>query len=97
MQQTLDRGRKLRELLKQPRYQGLSIGKQYGSFLAVTQGIFDSIPIGQIRSAETTLQQQLTNYYQRFDQLLADDQLIDIDLQKGFLAKAQQTLAEISP
>ncbi|HRZ53346.1 MAG TPA: F0F1 ATP synthase subunit alpha, partial [Candidatus Contendobacter sp.] len=48
----IDRGQRLREVLKQPQYQPLPAAEQIAVLLAVTQGVFDAVPLEQISAAE---------------------------------------------
>jgi F-type H+-transporting ATPase subunit alpha len=49
---TLERGRRVREVLKQPQYSPLSVLEQIAVLLAVASGLFDSIPIETVRETE---------------------------------------------
>jgi F-type H+-transporting ATPase subunit alpha len=53
----LERGRRVREVLKQPQWQTLPVPEQLVSLLAVSSGRFDEVPINRIAAAETTAQQ----------------------------------------
>jgi F-type H+-transporting ATPase subunit alpha len=48
----LERGRRVREVLKQPQYHSLPVPEQIAVFVAVNTGVFDSLPIGAISNAE---------------------------------------------
>ena len=52
----IQRGQRVREVLKQSQYKPLSVPKQIASLIAVTEGVFDSVPLHKIRSAEERLQ-----------------------------------------
>ena len=58
--QTLERGRRIRETLKQKQYQPLSVPEQIASLLAVTSGLFDELEIDRIKHAERLAQQEMT-------------------------------------
>lgn len=51
-QQSLERGRRVREVLQQPQFQPLPVAEQIAVMLAVTQGQFDPVPIEQVSQAE---------------------------------------------
>lgn len=53
--QRIERGQRLTELLKQPQYSPLSIWQQYVTLLAATEGIFDSVPLKDVRKASDAL------------------------------------------
>ena len=52
---TLQRGRQVREVLKQSQYHPLPVPEQMASLIAVTSGIFDSLPLEEIARAERIL------------------------------------------
>ena len=49
---TLDRGRRVREILKQPQYDPLPVPDQISVLVAVNEGLFDQLSLGEIRDAE---------------------------------------------
>jgi F-type H+-transporting ATPase subunit alpha len=54
-QKSIARGQRVREILKQNQYQSLSAAEQVAILLAVTQGVFDSIPVTEIGFAENAV------------------------------------------
>lgn len=52
---TIDRGERVREVLKQPQYQPLPVAGQIAVFLAVTRGHFDDLDFAQISEAEAAI------------------------------------------
>ena len=50
--QSLERGRRVREVLQQPQFQPLPVAEQIAVMLAVTQGQFDPVPIEQVSQAQ---------------------------------------------
>lgn len=57
--QTIERGQRLTELLKQPQYTPYSIWEMYASLYAATQGAFDVVPVEKIKDAEAALHREL--------------------------------------
>lgn len=53
---TLERGRRVREVLKQAQYEPISVPEQIAVFLAVTWGVFDAISIQDITDMKTKVQ-----------------------------------------
>jgi F-type H+-transporting ATPase subunit alpha len=49
---TLERGRRVREILKQSQYNPLPVPDQISVLVAVNEGLFDNIPLGKIGDAE---------------------------------------------
>ena len=54
-QKMLERGRRVREVLKQPQYKLLPVPEQIAVFVAVNAGIFDSLPVARIGTAEQSV------------------------------------------
>jgi len=48
----LERGRRVREVLKQPQYQPLPVAEQIAALVAVNQGLFDSLELDAVAGAE---------------------------------------------
>ncbi len=57
---TLERGRRIREVLKQPQYEPISVPEQIGVLLAVTRGAFDDLSVEQISDAESEIRKEVT-------------------------------------
>lgn len=51
-QKTLDLGRRMNEILKQPQYSPLSLAEQVTILYAVNNGYFNSIPVNKVQEAE---------------------------------------------
>jgi F-type H+-transporting ATPase subunit alpha len=56
---TIERGHRVREVLKQSEYEPLSVAEQIASFLTVTAGIFDTIEIDQVDGSEISIHKAL--------------------------------------
>jgi F-type H+-transporting ATPase subunit alpha len=57
--QTLDRGRRVREVLKQPQYTPLPVAEQIAALVAVNEGVLDNISIEDIADAEKSIRQAI--------------------------------------
>ena len=55
----LERGRRVREVLKQPQYRPLPVGDQIAVLLAAAQGVFDVIPPERVATAEAAIRRRL--------------------------------------
>lgn len=51
----IERGQRLTELLKQPQYQPMGVWEQVVSITAVTNGLFDAVPVAKIKDAQAAL------------------------------------------
>ncbi|MGK7951231.1 MAG: alternate F1F0 ATPase, F1 subunit alpha [Xenococcaceae cyanobacterium] len=54
---SIDRGQRVREVLKQTQYQPIPVAEQIAVLLAVTQGVFDSVPLEKVKLVEQALRQ----------------------------------------
>jgi F-type H+-transporting ATPase subunit alpha len=57
--QTIERGQRLTELLKQPQYSPYAIWEMYASLFAANEGCFDAVPLEKIKPAEDALHREL--------------------------------------
>ena len=68
-QKSIQRGQRVREVLKQTQYQPVPVAEQIAVMLAVTQGAFDNLALEKIEPAENSLRkavkQQLPNICQK--------------------------------
>ena len=56
---TIEHGRRVREFLKQPQFQPLSVPEQLISLIAVNQGLFDRVPLTGLREIEQSMHRQV--------------------------------------
>jgi F-type H+-transporting ATPase subunit alpha len=59
----LERGWRVREILKQPQYKPIRVSEQIVALLAITSGKLDEVPKERISEAETALRKSLTANY----------------------------------
>ncbi len=57
---TIERGRRVREILKQDQYNPLSVPEQIAVLLTVTEGLFDDIPVDKIDATEEKIRSAVT-------------------------------------
>ncbi|NET30431.1 MAG: hypothetical protein F6K19_00250 [Cyanothece sp. SIO1E1] len=59
--QTLARGRRIREVLKQDQYKPIPVAEQIAVLLAATQGLFDALPIEQMTTAQRAIRKVIAH------------------------------------
>lgn len=95
--QTLRRGRRVREVLKQPQSQPLTVPEQIAVLMAVNKGVFDDLPLERIEEAAEAVRQrvleQLPEVCQRIE---AGEDLQDQD-QEALLSQAQEAVQRLKP
>ncbi|MEA5514650.1 alternate F1F0 ATPase, F1 subunit alpha [Nodularia sp. UHCC 0506] len=95
--QTLERGRRVREILKQPQYQTLPVAEQIAVLLAVTEGIFDHIPLDKIEEGAKAVRQQVTEQLSQVsERIQAGEKLSDED-RNALLSVAAGAMAFLKP
>jgi F-type H+-transporting ATPase subunit alpha len=82
----LERGWRVREILKQPQYKPIRVAEQIAALLAITGGSLDQIPIGRIGEAEAALREatvaqdaDLCGRIESGDKLTLDDRKMLLD------------------
>ena len=55
--QTIERGRRVREALKQPQYDPIPVAEQMAVLLAVTSGLFDQLPLTAVAEASLAVRE----------------------------------------
>ncbi|HOS96131.1 MAG TPA: F0F1 ATP synthase subunit alpha, partial [Deltaproteobacteria bacterium] len=58
----LERGWRVREILKQPQYRPIPVAEQIASLMAVTGGILDDVAVDEIPSAESRVREGMTRH-----------------------------------
>jgi F-type H+-transporting ATPase subunit alpha len=94
--QTLQRGRRIRETLKQPQYQPLSVPEQMVSLVAVTSGVFDDIPPEKIAPAERSVQRAMTEQLPELCERIVSQEKLSEDDVRQIREMAEQVVAHWS-
>lgn len=68
--QTIERGQRLTELLKQPQYSPYAIWEMYASLYAANNGAFDVIPVDKVKPAEEALHRELKSKHAKLVEAL---------------------------
>ncbi len=84
---TLERGRRVREVLKQPQYEPIPAGEQIAVLLAAVEGLLDRLPIGTIAAAEREIRAAARDR--------AADVLADIEEGEPFSEAARERLSSV--
>lgn len=86
--QTIERGQRLTELLKQPQFTPYAIWEMYSSLYAANEGAFDKVPVGKIKQAEASLHRELKSKHAKLVETInTGDNVSD---------ENNQTIAEIA-
>jgi F-type H+-transporting ATPase subunit alpha len=91
--QTIERGQRLTELLKQPQYSPYAIWEMYASLFAATNGAFDVVPVEKIKPAEEALHRELKAKHAKLvDALSTGDK--PTDAQNDTVLKVAKSVAD---
>jgi F-type H+-transporting ATPase subunit alpha len=74
---TIERGRRVREILKQDEQDLLGVPEQIAVLLAATEGMLDAVPIGEVRRAEISIRETVRSDQQSRGYLSAKSPLDD--------------------
>ncbi len=92
----LDRGRRVREILKQNQYVPLSAPEQIAVLLAVARGLFDDTALEDIPRLEAVVRRTMIDSAADIaDRILRDDTLTDDDLQRLVAKIEEQCRSEL--
>jgi len=69
----LERGRRITEILKQPQYTPLSLGKQVSILYAVTNGFLDDVPVDKVIPWEENFHRFMKTSHPELEQKINDD------------------------
>ena len=89
---TIERGRRIREILKQPEYGTIAVAEQIAVLTAATGGIFDDLSLDEIAAAETAIRKAVVERAPHLCRRIgAGEALSDGDL-KALLDTAKSTI-----
>jgi F-type H+-transporting ATPase subunit alpha len=88
----LERGRRVRQVLKQPRYAPIPVAEQVAVLLATTEGLLDGLPLDEIQGAEQDLRRAVRNRLPGCCQEIQAGGELDEDTRASLLELAQTVL-----
>lgn len=94
---TIEHGRRVREILKQPQFQTLDVPEQLMSLVAVNQGLFDQLPLSVLREIEQTMHVRLKEQAPELCEGILTGRLLTTDQLNIFLNIAHSCIETTSP
>ncbi len=91
-QRAIDRGRRLREILKQNLNSPCSVPEQIAVLLAVAEGVFDKLAVEKVALAEQTIRQQVTADSESFADITRKRKPLDDDMKNRLLDLARKAV-----
>jgi len=89
---TLERGRRIREILKQPQYEPMAVPEQIAALVAVTGGIFDDLALDQIDEAEMAIRRAITQRLPDMCERIQSGETLSRDDQETLLRVARDAI-----
>jgi F-type H+-transporting ATPase subunit alpha len=93
---TLERGWRVREVLKQPQFKPIPVAEQIAAMLAVTNGAFDGIPTASISEAENALRKRVKEGMNSICSQIETGSKLSDESRKAFLDEAVKASAQFS-
>ena len=94
---TLERGRRVRQILQQPQYEPVPVPNQIAALYAVTQGVLDAIPLEQVSAAETALTETLNARHPELCQAMLGSTPLSAENSAALLKVARDATARFIP
>lgn len=88
---TLERGKRIRQVLNQPQHSPVEVTEQIGVLLAVTKGVLDDVPLDDIEEAEGYIRKEVREDEGFRGNLLGEEELKD-EVKDAFIEKIKATL-----
>jgi F-type H+/Na+-transporting ATPase subunit alpha len=93
---TIERGRRVREVLKQTQYSPLPVAEQIAIFLAVTAGLFDDVEVEHVAEGAGAIRRIVTDELPQLSRRVEDGKALDDDDREAFLDAARRVLRSLS-
>jgi F-type H+/Na+-transporting ATPase subunit alpha len=94
--QTIERGRRVREVLKQSQYDPMPVVEQIAALLAVTSGIFDDVPIEKIGKAEAAVRQAVKESLPEIEDLILMGNKLEEEHREKILETARNAVQDFT-
>ena len=93
--QTLERGRRVREVLKQPQYQPIPVPDQIAVLLAVTEGVFDDCPLNMMDKAKEAVRNTVIEKLPELCSRIQDGENVENSDRDSILSAARHAIESI--
>ena len=88
----LERGWRVREILKQPQLEPISVTNQIAVLLAVTGGVFDEMPVDEIYQAERKIQKEISTFAPNLRSMILSGKRLGVDDYQHLLEAARKAV-----
>jgi F-type H+-transporting ATPase subunit alpha len=91
---TLERGRRVREVLKQDQYKPFTVSEQIAVLLSVTEGVFDSLPAEMIKEAEQSVRSSVKKHLSNISEKIRTGNKLCNEDKKAIIETARAAIAK---
>jgi F-type H+/Na+-transporting ATPase subunit alpha len=92
---TIERGQRVREVLKQPQYDPIPVAEQIAVLLAVTSGIFDEVELDKIAAAELAVRKAVMGKLTQLSMRIADGEALADEDREAMISISQAAVREM--
>jgi F-type H+/Na+-transporting ATPase subunit alpha len=93
---TIERGRRVREVLKQAQYQPMPVAEQIAALLAVTSGVFDDVPIDKVGQAEAAVHLAMRESLSDIEELILSGENLEDEHREAILETARNAVEDFT-
>jgi len=93
--QTLERGRRVREVLKQPQYAPVPVGEQIAVLLSVTEGVFDDLEIGQVAEGKRNIRDVMKDRHPEISERIEKGKELSEEDREAILQSAEDAVGSL--
>jgi F-type H+-transporting ATPase subunit alpha len=94
--QTIEHGRRVREVLKQPQYEPLPVAEQIVVLLTVSEGLLDQVPLDQVTTQTRKIRDAVSRELPDLCRRLTGGAELDDEARQALLDQARDTLEQLS-
>jgi len=94
---TIERGRRVREILKQPQYEPVRVPEQIAALVTVNGGLFDPLPLEKVGDAEKAVRQAVTEQLPDLCERIQKGEKLADDDRKALLDAAKAAIEALVP
>lgn len=92
---SLERGKRIREVLKQPQYSPMTVAQQLTVLLAANEGLFDSVELDDVQAAESRVRKALMNRSKDFLDRVESDEDLDEEIRLELMDLARNAIESV--
>ena len=94
-QKVIDKGRKIREIFKQNVNNTYSAEEQIAIFIAINNGVFDTIPLEKTKDAEIVVKNIIVNHFSNIIELIRNNKKIPSELVEDLVFRIKEEVGKL--